>query len=502
MLKGFRPSSLSVALGVLAMFQITQSEASPWVDTSDIYLRADIQALADAGIITVPINTYPLMWSGIGVDLSTAEPSLMSVDLVDAFSRVNFYYQNAIDNRGDAKVKANAASDAARFQHFGSDYREKGDLVASYEYMGERFAYKVSASAHYDPLDDKEVRLDDSYLSVVVGNWIVTAGTLSQWWGPGFDSGLIKSNNARPAPSLMLSRNNAAAFETPFLSWVGPWTLSAGFSRLEEERAVANPLLWNFRGTIRPLKQLELGVSWTTMFCGEGEECGFSTFFDAISGGTECATGDATCDPSLNTKIGNQMAGFDARYSDSWFTVPVGLYLERTCEDSSGSAPWNLADCAMMMGVDTRFAFDSQQYKLFFEYTDTMVACGTDQNAFNCFYEHSTYKTGSRYYGRALGSTYDSDAKVYALGLIGQFKDSHGLTSILRYAQLNNDGQNINNEWAPQPPKEDVLMLEVSYRMPILLGMVTFGGTVSNSKFEIKDNETNGTVFGSYEYRF
>lgn len=502
MLKGFKPSSLSIAIGLLAMFQITQSEAAPWVDTSDIYLRADIQALADAGIITVPVNTYPLMWSGIGVDLTKAEPSLMSADLVDAFARVNFYYQIAIGNRNNTRIKATAASDSARFQHFGSDYREKGELIGSHEYMGERFVYKISASANYDPLDDKEVRLDDSYFAMVMGNWIVTASTLNQWWGPGFDSGLIKSNNARPAPSLMLSRNNAAAFETPWLSWVGPWTLTAGLSRLEEERAVANPLLWNFRGSIRPLKQLELGVSWTTMFCGEGEECGFSTFFDTINSGSECTIGDANCDPTLDTKIGNQMTGFDARYSDTWFNVPVGLYLERTCEDPSGSAPWDLAGCGMMMGADTRFAFDSQQYKLFFEYTDTMVACGTDQNVFNCFYEHSTYKSGSRYYGRALGSTYDSDAKVYALGLVGQFKDSHGLSAILRYAQLNNDGQNSSNEWAPQPPKEDVLMLEVSYRMPILSGMVTFGGTVSSSKFEVKDNETDATVFSSYEYRF
>ena len=502
MLNGFKPSLLAMALSMLAVSQSDQVQAAPWIDTSDIYLRADIQALADAGVITVPVNTYPLMWSGIGADLNKAEPSLMSADLVDAFARVNFYYQNAMNNRGNTKVKATAATDSARFQHFGSDYREKGELIGSHEYMGERFAYKVSASANYDPLDDKEVRLDDSYFAMVMGNWIVTAGTLNQWWGPGFDSGLIKSNNARPAPSLMLSRNNAAAFETPWLSWVGPWTLTAGLSLLEKERAVPKPLLWNFRGTIRPLKQLELGVSWTTMFCGEGEECGFSTFFDAISGGTECATGDATCDPSLDTKIGNQMAGFDARYSDTWFNVPVGLYLERTCEDSSGPAPWDLADCAMMIGADTRFAFDSQQYKLFFEYTDTMVACGTDDNVFNCFYEHSTYLSGSRYYGRALGSTYDSDAKVYALGLVGQFKDSHGLTSILRYAQLNKDGKNVGGEWAPQPPKEDILMLEVSYRMPMLSGMVTFGGTISNSKFEVEDNDTDGTVFGSYEYRF
>lgn len=60
------------------------AHAAPWVDVSDIYLRADIQALADAGVITVPVNTYPLMWSGIGSDLSKVEPSVLSPGLATA----------------------------------------------------------------------------------------------------------------------------------------------------------------------------------------------------------------------------------------------------------------------------------------------------------------------------------------------------------------------------------------------------------------------------------
>ena len=164
--------------------------------------------------------------------------------------------------------------------------------------------------------------------------------------------------------------------------------------------------------------------------------------------------------------------------------------------------PWDIVDCASMFGADSRFNFDGQQYKLFFEYTDTMVFCGEDANAFNCFYEHSTYQSGSRYYGRSLGSTYDSDAKVYVLGLIGQYADSKGFTSLLRYAQLNNDGKTPSSPWAPQPPKEDLLMLELSYRMPIWQGMMSVGGTVSQSEFETEENDTDATVFGTYEYRF
>lgn len=174
--------------------------AAPWVDTSDIYLRADIQALADAGVITVPINTFPLMWSGIGNDLRKAEPSIMSPALVDAFARVNLYYQNAIENRGNTTIAATAATDEARFQHFGSDYREKGELTASHEYLGERFAYKVTASANYEPQDDKTFRLDDSYMAVVLGNWIVTAGTIEHGGGRGLI--LVYINQIMPVQCL------------------------------------------------------------------------------------------------------------------------------------------------------------------------------------------------------------------------------------------------------------------------------------------------------------
>ncbi len=44
-------------------------------------------------------------------------------------------------------------------------------------------------------------------------------------------------------------------------------------------------------------------------------------------------------------------------------------------------------------------------------------------------------------------------------------------------------------------------MLELSYRMPLLKGMMTFGGTASRSEFETY-NDNDASLFGSYEYRF
>ena len=487
-----------LTLGLLAWLSVSV-QAAPWVDTSDVYLRADIQALADAGVITVPVNTYPLMWSGIGKDLAKTEPELLSSGLVQAFTRVNHYYRNAVGNKGNKRIKLAGGNEAARFQHFGSEYREKLQATASYQVMGDRFAVKVSATGVKNASDGKGLRLDDTYVAMILGNWVLSVGAVNQWWGPSFDSSLHKSNNARPMPSLTLTRNDSHGFETPWLSWAGPWTLTTGFSLMEDERYAPKALLWNFRGTVRPLRQIEIGFSWTTQFCGEGQECDWKTWAKSITGEKDCRNDiGAGC-----TNYGNQIAGFDLRYSDTWFDIPVGVYLDRTCEDSNGKQPWNIVDCASLFGVDTRFEFDNQQYKLFAEYTDTMVACdGGDSNSFNCFYEHSTYKSGSRYYKRALGSTYDSDAQVVALGLIGQFSNSRGFTSILRYAKLNKDGVVVKNGWAPQTEKEDLLELEFSYRQPMLRGMFTIGGSVSRSEFVAKDDDTNVSIFGSYEYRF
>ena len=46
------------------------ASATPWLDTSDNYLRQSLQTLAQAGLLTGPINTYPIMWKNIAIDLN------------------------------------------------------------------------------------------------------------------------------------------------------------------------------------------------------------------------------------------------------------------------------------------------------------------------------------------------------------------------------------------------------------------------------------------------
>src|SRR3546814_14445506 len=83
--------------------------------------------------------------------------------------------------------------------------------------------------------DDVSANLDRSYVAQEVGGWLLYAGTMEEWWGGGNIGSLIRSNNARPHPRVGLMRNDPKAFETPWLSWIGPWQFTTAM-RSEERR--------------------------------------------------------------------------------------------------------------------------------------------------------------------------------------------------------------------------------------------------------------------------
>ena len=48
-----------------------------------------------------------------------------------------------------------------------------------------------------NPAAGKNVRPAQSYLALVAGNWAFSADYVAQWWGPGVDSALHRSTNAK-----------------------------------------------------------------------------------------------------------------------------------------------------------------------------------------------------------------------------------------------------------------------------------------------------------------
>src|SRR5690606_19465628 len=78
---------MALALIVLGAFQ--EAAAGPFVPAGDAALRADLQLLADHGIIHGPVTTWPLTWGPILADLRRVEDEVgLPPRVVRALARV------------------------------------------------------------------------------------------------------------------------------------------------------------------------------------------------------------------------------------------------------------------------------------------------------------------------------------------------------------------------------------------------------------------------------
>ncbi|MEI8705825.1 capsule assembly Wzi family protein [Pseudoalteromonas sp. B62] len=495
--------------------------AEPWVKPDDYGLRADIQQLADAGVILAPVTTYPLMWKSFISDVDSMPLEQLTPSLQDALLRVKHRYKSENSSSHSLQLSAFAATDPIVATSFGATNTQETELSAAYAYLGDNFAAKVAVNYRKDGkkcladgktaddivtdqqalTDCNDTSLDDSYLAYRLGNWIFRAGAVEQFWGPGVDNSLIMSGNAKPLPALSVTREKSTAFETPWLSWIGQWGFTAQMAKLESTRVIPDALLWSSRLNIRPIQQLEIAVSWSAQWAGDGQPGSAGDFIDVVTGQTSCIDGSDSCDSQLESKIGNQLAGIDIRWSDTLFNQPYAVYASTIGEDASSQ--FKPADRAYLFGVQTTQRIYDQNLLINVEYVDTGVSCSAESIVENCYYEHSDYKSGYRYHGRTIGSTYDNDAQSVVLTLLGQLSNGDDWQVKLRSVDYNSDNR---DSYPNNPDLGNTItkigfnskQLEMRYRMLSMGGRVTLGAFASNN--DGAENDTS--AFAKYEYNF
>jgi len=507
-----KPSLILFSLLLLHTIIIRSLIAAPWVEPDDLSLRNDIQLLADAGVISAPVTTYPLMWNAIKNDILSADISALSAMQRQALSHVRFNLKYSIKHSSTTKKSIYLTTNQNRFTSFSNSSFDQGDISLSQEVISGNFAGKIQTNYRLGLNDNPELHqgskgnLDGSYLAYKLGNWIITGGAIERWWGPGIDTSLILSTNARTLPAISINRDSSDAFKTPWLSWIGPWSFTAQMAQLESKRAVPDALLWSTRATIRPFRGLELGTSWSFQWAGEGQPSSMKDFFEIIFSGQECANGQSDCDPSLDTYLGNHLAGYDIRWSDTLFDLSYAIYLQTIGEDGSPNAGI-ITDKANMYGIETRFILFNQRIFTNLEYTDTQTACGgTGTTALNCFYEHGTYHSGYRYYHRTIGSTYDNDAQTLVATILIQTNAGNSWQFKFRKLQLNTDNidrypDDINLGNPVSKVAEDVLQLDSQYKFIAFDSRFTTGLIITDSTVE-QTSDTHFDAYIKWEHKF
>lgn len=471
----------------------SQVIASAYVGTQDKQLHYDLQTLAEWGYLDGAVTTYPVPWKGVAASLSELSPEGMSFRPQQAYLRLNHYLYLNKQQQSRRFVTLQAASDNVRFRSLDDGVENTAKISVSSEFYFGRWSGQVQVS--YTDDDDSNRYYDNSFLAYQFGDWNLRIGSIDQWWGPAQSSSLIMSNNTRPVKALALSRSVNTQSESPWLSWLGPWYFTTQLGQLEKHRDIPDAKLFMNRFSARPFKGLEIGASWVAMWGGEGVSESFSDFLDIVTFNPICADGSESCDSSLDTKLGNHIAGVDVSYSFEVFDRPVTLYAQRVGEDAIDT--YRVTDNANMFGISTYW----QGAKIFLETSDTNIACGASDNSFNCYYEHDQYEDGYRTYGRTLGSTFDSDAKQVTLGTNFRFKNGDVMELYLRSADLNKD------KIKPSPvltrsDSEKVVEVSGFYQKPIGNWLIKAGASVAKRTFTDVDDKVDALVYVKAQYAF
>ncbi len=105
----------------------------------------------------------------------------------------------------------------------------------------------------------------------------------------------------------------------------------------------------------------------------------------------------------------------------------------------------------------------------------------SSHHPYNVIYEHHIYRSGYRYYGRAIGDSLDNDSQMISLGGRLWDGDSRMLHATYRYIRLNIDGTcatlpggGCAGGVSVNP--ETIHMLEAGIELPTVLGTIDLNG--------------------------
>jgi hypothetical protein len=279
--------------------------------------------------------------------------------------------------------------------------------------------------------EGQNVELIEGYGKLMLGRYEIEAGKDSMWWGPGYHGSMLMSNNAEPFKMIKLSTPSPVSLPWIFKA-LGPFKIVWFLTQLEDDRPVPEPLLTGLRVNFKPHPAVELGLSRTMIFGGEGQGTySFNDYFKALFGRNESLSGD---------KENDQLGGFDASIllPIDWLmpAKSLKLYTDWAGEDEAGGLPSNWG---YLYGIKLFDIFKTGKTDLCIEYANDHVSGKP-----NVFYTHWLYEAGYTYKDRIIGHFMGTDSEDLF------FRLTHYLNQdIILGLQYDTEKSNLSS--SPQP---------------------------------------------------
>ena len=391
-------------------------------------LRTDLNWLNQQGVIQISTSTWPLSGDEIQRALSNANVTTTTQQKVIQAVRQSLDAENEF-----LKVEAFAETDPKTIpQAFGDDQKSQYAIAAEFNAGGQNWDARLKVKGEKDPqIDtDQDVNVEGSYLAGKLWNQWIIAGQIPTYWGPSHDGSLIRGDASRPVYGVTVQRAEQKAFESKWLSWIGPWQYQAFSGQLDDYQAIPDTKLLGLRLTAQPLPYLELGASRVLQWGGEGRSENWDTLWNAIKGNDNFEDGDL--DKS------NQIAGLDARLNlQQLLNVPVSLYGQFVGEDEAGLLP---AKKMYLAGMDYSSSYKNMPYQVYAEWADTT----TNGNVDGISYNHYIYTDGYYQHGYPLAHAIGGDGEMVSVGGDIRFDPMNRLSGRALYAKVNQSGRLTN----------------------------------------------------------
>jgi len=477
---------------ILALLGFNQTaKAEPWIGTDDVYLRNAIELLVSQGLINRPVNTYPLMWQGIAQDINKLDISEVPANALFAYTHIQYALKFA-KKQALSGIKIKMNSEKNTLQSFGERYQEESAIQGYSILMGDNVTAKVSVQHAIDANNNKELSYDDSYLAVLLGNWSISAEQVTHWWGPANDNALLLSNNATPMPGLRVSRLNTNYYGPSWLSFIGPWNITALVSQQKHPKKLEKPAsenhFYGMRFSSMPLKGLELALSQTAQFNGSDMDDLSNIFL-----------GHNKIDEQTGINEYNQLTSIDFKYSQSALGQSFAFYGELAGNKKSSLLP---EDKMFTAGLEAYLGLNNKVIKTYLEYSDTVSTCTqkdeiNNDSSLHCSYEHLNFDTGYQHYNQNIGASIGMQAKSYTLGI-----NAHKTSGTAAFAKLRHIKQTSQPTSAIQEESTRI-QLDLGYQQGLFNGLLKVSGSVFKLDEQVADNQDTKTSFqASWEYRF
>lgn len=426
-------------------------------------LRTDLNWLNQQGVIQISTSTWPLSGEEIQRALSTAKIENNAQQKV-----INSVMANLEAENTSTKLALFAETDPQNIpQKFADEQKSQYQAALELNAGGKQWDARLRVNAEKDPIIDNghDVNVEGSYIAGKLWNQWLIAGQIPTYWGPGHEGSLIRGDASRPVYGLTMQRAEQQAFETKWLSWIGPWQYQAFAGQLDDYHAIPDAKLLGFRLTAQPLPYLELGASRILQWGGEGRSESFDTLWNAIKGNDNFYDGDL--DKS------NQIAGFDARLNlNHWGGVPISLYGQYVGEDEAGLLP---SKKMYLAGIDYSSQLNNLPLQVYAEWADTR----TNGDVQGISYNHYIYQDGYYQHGFPLGHAMGGDGQMLSLGGDIRFDVMNRLNGRVMVAKVN-QSNSINNQAFIQ--KDEIKALDLTWTHYLKPNApLTLNGWVSDS---------------------